>query len=122
MRTSDGIGPASGSVVAITDTILFDDPQLMIRRRLQQGRNENLEQREQRHLVLRAGPKYHNSCMANWRIRMNIREVHVQGNKHPMARANVLCEESICGARELLVGNRVCFESCAVQDCCKLRR
>jgi hypothetical protein len=81
----------ASSVVAITNTILFDNPQTMRGRRLQQGGNENLEQKsEQSQLVLRMGPKYHDASMGSWRIRLDICEVYIQSDEHSMVRTSVL--------------------------------
>jgi len=106
----------------MTYTILFDNPQSMLGRGLQQGGNENLEQGQQRHLVLRVGPKYHYASMGIWRIRLDISEVHIQGDEHATVRTYVPRQESVCGTGKILVGNSVGFESCVLKNYRKLRR
>src|SRR5882762_11222653 len=82
----------------------------MLRRELQQH-GTALQKCNKPWLVLGLRTKDHDSRMGFWRVCSDIREIQVQCHQHAILRAATLGEHRIAGTREVLVGDRIRFET-----------
>ncbi len=101
---------------AIPDAVRLDNPKLMLRRELQQYEDEALQKCNKGWLVLGLRTKDHDSRMGFWRVCLKIREIQVQCHQHAILRAATLGEHRIAGTREVLVGDRIRFETRPTKD------
>ena len=101
---------------AIPDAVRLDNPKLMLWRELQQYEDEALQKCNKRWLVLGLRTKDHDSRMGFWRVCLKIREIQVQCHQHAILRAATLGEHRIAGTREVLVGDRIRFETRPTKD------
>jgi hypothetical protein len=104
------------SFFAIPDAVRLDNPKLMLWRELQQHGDEALQKSNKRWFVLGRRPKDHDSRMGFWRVCLNIREIQVQRHQDTIFRTTTLKEHRIGGTRELLVGDRIRFETRPTKD------
>ena len=102
--------------MAIPDAVRLDNPKLMFRRELQQYEDEALQKCNKRWLVLGPRTKDRDSRMGFWRVCLKIREIQVQCHQHAILRAATLGEHRIAGTREVLVGDRIRFETRPTKD------